>query len=363
MCIFATSKEIDMQNHSSKPRIIWIDWAKSICMLLVIMGHCHIQEEDRVFTQLIYSFHIQMFFFLSGVLCKRTFSLSSLKSDVKYLIIPYLTFGVLTIFCDLVRAKSIQIETLICQFQELFTGYHTYIGPYWFLLSLFICKQIFLIVSKVKHSNTLLYYIIAALSFVPAYYISYFNFNLPFFADSALLGLPFFILGNESLRLIEKIERQDWRLRLMAAVTLCLLSYYLSLTNGFVSMAHCMIGHSIILYYSNSITAICAVILICTIAGRIKSTFVTITAYGTIATLGCHSLFLTILYYYLPKLLAIANMSYSWFTGILFSMITYIGCYFLIIYFDRFIPKPFGLKGNLTAIIDPRKLRHYPFIS
>ena len=215
----------------------------------------------------------------------------------------------------------------------------------------------------IKDYSTPLYYQIVSLTFIPAYFIYQNHSNLLIFADSALFGLPFFILGNECLRFIERLKNKAWQLRLTGFVLLCILSYHLSKANGFVSIAGCIIGNSIFLYYINSLTAIFAVILFCTIVCRfIESTFITVTSYGTIATLGCHSLFLTLLYYYMPKLLGITTMSYSWATGILFSIITYAGCYILIIYLDKYIPKPFGLKGNLPKLLQPKKIRHLPFI-
>ncbi len=45
-----------------KRRIIQVDWAKSICMFLVVFGHCHIQPSLQLISQVIYSFHIPLFF-------------------------------------------------------------------------------------------------------------------------------------------------------------------------------------------------------------------------------------------------------------------------------------------------------------
>jgi len=63
--IFIVNKEFQsiMKNGN---RIIWIDWAKSLCMVLVVFGHCHFQ--DHLLSHIIYSFHIPLFFFLSGLL-------------------------------------------------------------------------------------------------------------------------------------------------------------------------------------------------------------------------------------------------------------------------------------------------------
>ena len=67
----------------AKNRIIWVDWAKSVCMFLVVLGHCHIQSSMYMITQVIYSFHIPLFFFISGLLCPKHFSKSTLLKDIR----------------------------------------------------------------------------------------------------------------------------------------------------------------------------------------------------------------------------------------------------------------------------------------
>ena len=46
-------------------RILWIDYAKSICIYLVLLGHAHASQPV---TDFIYTFHMPLFFFLSGCL-------------------------------------------------------------------------------------------------------------------------------------------------------------------------------------------------------------------------------------------------------------------------------------------------------
>ena len=65
-------------------RIAWIDWAKAIGILLVLWG------------QWIYSFHIPLFFFISGYLAKNSYQLPFKAFAKKYarsLVIPYFTLG------------------------------------------------------------------------------------------------------------------------------------------------------------------------------------------------------------------------------------------------------------------------------
>lgn len=104
-----------VQNYRDN-RILWIDWAKSIGMFLVILGHCHIRESEQIVTQYIYSFHMMLFFFLSGILCRRDLSLTSIKKDIRYLIFPYLVYGLIGIsiicmFFDRIKLKFVMMTS------------------------------------------------------------------------------------------------------------------------------------------------------------------------------------------------------------------------------------------------------------
>ena len=78
-------------NSKTKERIDWIDYAKALGVFLVIMGHTY---KGYSFIGWIYSFHMPLFFFLSGttlkieqISCKEFF-----KEGVKALLIPYILY-------------------------------------------------------------------------------------------------------------------------------------------------------------------------------------------------------------------------------------------------------------------------------
>ena len=335
-----------MENRSATKRIEWIDRAKSFCMFLVILGHCHIQESDSFITQFIYSFHMMLFFFLSGLLCKREFSYKAFEKDILYILVPYYIYGILYVLVGIIRSHIYQPGNVIVGIWSLIIGKDASIGPFWFLYALLICKLIFYLIKMLKKYNTLLYYIFVAISFSPVYFISRHQLNLPFFTDSALCGLPFFTLGNEFFPMYNRIGELKQHYQLLIAVLLLGLSAFLSYQNGFVSIADCIIGNSIFLYYINAMTAIISVTVLCLLIKK-YGTFVRITSYGSIATLGFHGYFLVFFNFYFPKILGFESLSYSIFLGLIYSIITYIGCYFLIIIIDKYCPKPFGLRGQI----------------
>ena len=233
---------IDIVENS---RIGWIDWARSLCMYLVILGHCHIRESEQFMVQLIYSFHRMFFFFLSGLLCKRELSIASLKKDIKYIILPYFTYGLILIVFYCFRAKSFEIDFLTCKFESLCLGDDISIGPIWFLPALFICKQLFLLIKRLKLLNKSLYYLLFVLSFFPVYYISNNHLNMPFFADSALCGFPFFFAGNECNFFIDKFRTIKRFIGFGVSLLLIGVSVIVCRYNGFANLASCVVGQSV----------------------------------------------------------------------------------------------------------------------
>lgn len=330
-------------------RIVWIDWAKSLCMFLVILGHSHIQKSDQYVIQFIYSFHMMLFFFLSGILCKRDLSIDSLKKDVRYLILPYYTFGILLIGFDFLRARTFDLSLFLQKLHLLIMGDDAAIGPIWFLPSLFICKQLFLIIKKLKRINQMLYIFFVLLTFVPVRYLSFCQLNMPFFSDSALCGLPFFVMGYECCFLWKKIREIKWYNRLSCAGLLGGLSIYICKVNGFVSLADCAIGDSVFLYYINALFMIFSICILCMFSNK-KCSFILTTSYGSIFSLFFHGIPMSFFNYYLPVLLGYHPFSYSLFLAFIYSMTTYCMCYLMIKFLDSHYPKLFGLKGVLRNL-------------
>lgn len=338
-----------MESKASE-RIVWIDWAKSICMFLVILGHCHIRVEDQFVTQFIYSFHMMLFFFLSGILCKRELSFDSIKSDIRFLVLPYFTFGILLIVFDFMRARTFDLCLFMQKLYSLLLGDDASIGPIWFLPALFICKQLFLILKKLKNNCIWLYFVFVLMSFFPVYYISSNQLNMPFFSDSALCGLPFFVVGYESSSLCVHIKKSKWYLRFACSILLLVLSVLVCRENGFVSLADCVIGNSVFLYYINALSVIASICMLCMLFDKSNS-FVLTTSYGSIFTLFFHGIPMSFFNYYLPVLIGCSLFSYSLYLAFLYSMSTYCICFFMIKYFDCHYPLFWGLRGNLCKIL------------
>lgn len=331
-------------------RINWIDWAKSICMFFVILGHCHIKESQSFIIQYIYSFHIPLFFILSGLLCKKK-SLNSIIKDVKYLILPYITYGLILIFFQSFTSHNMNVLFYIKSFGILIMGYDTKIGAIWFLVALFFVKQIYYFITFISKRCNLIFKFIIIISFSLIYIIKYYNINFPFFIDSSLCGLPFFIIGAILRKYIPLLTKVSKRACTILIISTFIISVILSYFNGTHDLSTCSYGNNIFLYYIDSLLGCSCTISICILLNKYKFKLITISSYGTIVIIGINGFFLTALNYYIPHSLGYNLSTYNIFVALIFSIISFVLCYFFIILLDEQLYYPFGLKGKFVKNI------------
>lgn len=107
-------------------RILYIDNLKALAIFSVIIGHVYWftwGHCDNVWTRLIATFYMPLFFFISGAFAKDTMQLKHLWRKVKQLLLPFFTVGGLYTLLD-------------GNWHELFFGMAHH--GYWFLPTLFI---------------------------------------------------------------------------------------------------------------------------------------------------------------------------------------------------------------------------------
>ena len=105
-----------MSDDLSK-REVWIDTARGIAILLVVLGH--IFPVEHKVNQIIYSFHVPIFFIISGMLLSinydkwicMSFKDIAIKKIKEYMY-PYLIFSIISIptsFVSIVKADAFDI--------------------------------------------------------------------------------------------------------------------------------------------------------------------------------------------------------------------------------------------------------------
>ena len=136
-------------------RIIWVDIAKAIAIVSMILGH--ILPSESSMQRLIYSFHMPLFFICSGLFenisVKKDKIKIFLKKGVKRLIIPVIAsqiiLGAVKLTENLKVESAIPIvknELIKFFWASAYEPEKVYLGAMWFLIALFWSKILFYIV-------------------------------------------------------------------------------------------------------------------------------------------------------------------------------------------------------------------------
>lgn len=150
-----------------RKRIEWLDIAKGICILLVVLGHELTWDEGLRY--LIYAFHIPMFFILSGMTACITGETEKgfnvfLKRNVNGLLKPYFIGSGFYILFDLIRGgvqHSLSIRVIVYDVYQTLVCYG--INVLWFIITLFLAKIIFYWVLRIKKKELIKFLMLCVL--------------------------------------------------------------------------------------------------------------------------------------------------------------------------------------------------------
>lgn len=235
-------------------RINWLDNAKALGIFLVLLGH---QDITPLAKQWIYSFHMPLFFFLSGFLFnykKYIKAKTFFKRKVATLLVPYFTFAFIAFFFWLfvvrnlsVRGGSLQINPLKPFFGIFYSiGVKGYGNPMeealWFLTCLFVVETIFWFILKFsqKLSSTLRVFFLFAVVTIGIIYNNASLVRLPWSIDVACVALIFYAIGyyfknriDSGLTLLKKASSYK---KALVLITFLSLNILFCVLNGRIDM-------------------------------------------------------------------------------------------------------------------------------
>ncbi len=155
-------------------KLFWIDSAKGIGVILVVLGHFLYQSNLPMLNRAIYSFHMPLFFILSGYLQKRAIPHGYVLNKVKRLLVPFTCFSVVGIPIfgyGIIANGGNLIDVLV---DALYIRGRITNNPLWFLIVLF---EVFVINFIFRLSEKQIWYqaIFSGCCFIIGYYI--FNYK------------------------------------------------------------------------------------------------------------------------------------------------------------------------------------------
>ena len=197
-------------------RIEYIDIARGIGILLVVMGHNDFAVVSPFVYKLIYSFHMPLFFFLSGYFINPSIQFwSFFKKRFNSLLKPYF-FTIFLIYFVSVSFGKMGFQTAIGRIIKSLYGAGYYIDwvQLWFLPHLFVVSLyafvFYAVVAKINSRLVRWLILLLTLGLASLFLKTFYPFSLPIFGkEYELFGLPFsldlvllsgffFILGSEA---------------------------------------------------------------------------------------------------------------------------------------------------------------------
>ena len=201
-------------------RIIWIDYVKSFGIFLMVL--CHAKLNCDMMVTAIYTFHMPLFFFLSGYFDKgEGITRGNVIKSLKTLIIPYFFFSICSFtICwvsPYLHPEIYQRDSWLEIFKSAFLGMlimedkvtdYSFMpcGPLWFLCALFLVKifyqTFFSLYRRIKVLSVLF---VIILCLVYNYHPNCFS------VDSAILAMPLYGLGIcfSKYRIIDKVSNNN----------------------------------------------------------------------------------------------------------------------------------------------------------
>ena len=169
-------------------RIPYLDTAKGILILLMLLGHIW---NDGIVHDFIYAFHMPAFFVISGMLLnhssslKKSFFQNLLEKALRFLI-PCLCFEIPGIAANILQhGVTLNIKGYMFEVFSL----HLYNGPSWFLVVMFYCQMLCSAIMRLTNRKNVVLAVLFALVLILPKFISYISIS------TTVLGLFFLILG------------------------------------------------------------------------------------------------------------------------------------------------------------------------
>jgi fucose 4-O-acetylase-like acetyltransferase len=207
-----------------------IDILKGIGILMVILGHCLTQPSFE--NNFIYSFHMPLFFLVSGYFLKKTASGKLFMNDFKRLVVPYL--WVSTIICLAFMGYKLHdnsfplLEKIVYPLLWGSGGSHDQVQVFcsigaitqmWFLLALLWGRAVLNHIPSGLGGAFLVILVSIAFTIIGRYVIF-----LPLGINEGLSALLFLFIGQK-LRKMEQVEQKKRKLLLIACVPFWIVSF------------------------------------------------------------------------------------------------------------------------------------------
>lgn len=276
-------------------RIGWIDCARGIAMLFVVLGHCYMTLEDPV-NRFVLSFHMPVFFYLSGMCAKIsdvTFAAWASKK-ARGLLIPQLTLAVI-VFVYAATSQGVSVHTLV---DSLLV---------WFLPVLYICMLLFWWLARLANNTVKVWLPLLCFIAAAAPLVDHLGVDVcPIRPETVLASLFFFCFGYV-WRLVDLEANYFSNSIMWAAVVLLMpILFALSQMNAPIAMYEGSFGSWPLFFF----TATIGILWVCLLARLLEETnFLVWLGRTSIVMYVLHFRFIALLRAIVVRVLPVAGFS------------------------------------------------------
>lgn len=250
-------------------RIDFIDLAKGVCILLVVIGHCGCAI-SLPGTQ---NMRMPLYFILSGLFFKDYGGFKQfLFKKTNRILIPFLFFyliGYVVFYIIYLFAPDV-LKTEANGIFDVFTQRQYFNGPIWFLICLFWSNLFFCMISLSVKREWVRFIIVMSLGIV-GIILGLKFIMLPCMLDVALTALPFFYFGYILKKTPLLYKNKYDKFNLIFAVLLFVVAYFMTIWSGFSYIgfhSNHIVGNVPAIFIS-SITSVMSILYLCKIIGRL----------------------------------------------------------------------------------------------
>ena len=201
------------------PRIAYIDFMKCLCIMLIVMYHIDHEFFNYLIPRLndaLQAFRLPMYYFISGIFFKLYDGFADFtRRKVNNILVPFVFFIVLVFVVrwlmsivlhamgsDVIDASPMELV------MPFYMRYWPVTTPLWFLLSLFWVNMMFYLLQQWIKPWWGILLAVVAIS-VGGYILAANRIYLPLMFDSAMVAMPYFILGW-GLKRLGALEKSRW---------------------------------------------------------------------------------------------------------------------------------------------------------
>ncbi len=250
-------------------RLNYLDYAKGISIVLVVLGHIiYTQSPIKIW---LYSFHLPLFFFISGCLLryKNNYSFNNiLRNRIRTIMFPYFAFSLLLfplwIFqTSVIQKVSLNLESVSDYFIKVLTLRGP--GALWFLPCLFLVEVSFVFILNHIKNTRVIYFILLFSSFIPFIIKEYTMNKFVVIFLRVLVGIFFFGIGYYLFNYVnsKKINKK------LIILGLMLINVITSIISGFVDLYSLELGNYF-LYYISAVSGMLCILLMCKTSLELK---------------------------------------------------------------------------------------------